>query len=621
MRLAARPGGFAAAAVGLLLVDGALRLLVGGPYPGATALLLAACGMSLFPFLPAAVGTPSIRLALLPVLALGSFSVLLTTVSIVGVPLTELTIRLAVAALVVALGVAAAALPRREAVSWPARREGIAIAVLVGIVGFSLAASWDVLDPFPPPGSDWAYYLLYADEVESQGHLLIDNPHAVGEVRSLGNYPGIGAVYGSVRILDGVSSRALADGLVLAMVVAPLAVYAAVAALWGAGAGLVAAAAYAVSPIHLEPLYWHGLATTLALAFLPVTILALGLMYRGRRGWRTVSLLGFSLAGVAAMHSVSAGIVALVLAIILAGDAALGLARRRGTPLRSWWHAGMSRPVLAGVGVGAIIGAGVIVHLRLLAVDAGSPVSYRFFDREWIDLDTIDYYFSWLFLALTGASLALVLLSRVLRRDAALAPIGALALASVLVSQSWRLHVPFEYRRVVYYLAVAMVMVIGVASVRLGRRWLVAGGYAVVLLALAQGSIGLRLPERLLEEPEPRAMTVDALEAFGLELERGGTSGRPLVVADRCLGIQVPYFLRAPTLIVAEEWQVGFTNGLAVARDARTLLEGGPEGRRLASELGVRYAVVDPTCTPDAAATLGGKAIVDRADLVIVELS
>jgi hypothetical protein len=614
----ARRGGlrFATAAGALLALDLVARLAVGEPYPGATFLLLAACGVSLLPFLPRRLATPSLWAALMPILALGSFAILLTTASLLGMRLTELSIRLSVAGLVVALAAAAAAVGSPETTSWPARREGVAIAALLGIIAVSLAASWEVVDPFPPPGSDWAYYLLYADEVEEQRHLLIDNPHAVGEGRSLGNYPGIGAVYGSLRVLDGVSSRALAYGLVLALALTPLAVYAAVAALWGVGAGLIAAAAYAVAPIHLEPLYWHGLATTLALAFIPLTLLALGLVYRGERGPRVVLFLGFSLAGVAAMHSVSAGIVALVLAIVLVTDVVLGLVRRGRRPLHAWWREGISRLVLAGCGAAVILGVGVLVHLRLQGADAGSPVSYRFFDRDWVDADTVDYYFSWRFLLLVGVGLALVLATRSLRRDAALVPLGALALAAVLVSQAWRLHVPFEYRRVVYYLAVPLVIVIGVASVRLGRRWPALAAYAVVLLAVAQVSIGLRLPERLLEDAEPRSAAVDALERFGAEIGRGD-----VVVADRCLGVRVPYVLRTPTLIAAEEWQVGFTKGLPAARTARAILAGGDEGRRLAAEAGVRYAVVDPACTPDAAEKLGGRPVVDAPGLVIVELT
>ena len=45
-------------------------------------------------------------------------------------------------------------------------------------------------------------------------------------------------------------------------------------------------------------MYWHGLATALALVFVPLVVLALGLMFAGRRGPRTIGLLGFGLVGV-----------------------------------------------------------------------------------------------------------------------------------------------------------------------------------------------------------------------------------------------------------------------------------------------------------------------------------
>jgi hypothetical protein len=610
------------AAAGLLALDALIRVVAGGPYPGATLLLLVACGVSLLPLLPKELASPSLRLAVLPALALGSFAILLTTVSVVGIRLTELSIRLSVLVLVVVLSIVGAVLRRREhdvQMSWPVRREGVAVAALAGIVCLSLAAGWDVVEPFPPPGSDWGYYLLHADEIEAQGRLAPDNPYGVGEIRTLGSYPGVGAVYGSLQILDGVSSESLTRGLAVAVALTPLAIYAAVAGLWGVGAGLLAAAAYAVAPIHLEPLYWHGLATTLGLLFLPLVVLALGLQYRGRRDPRVIGLLGFSLAAVAVMHSVSAGLVAVLLTLILLGDVLGGLVGRAGA--RSWWREGMAKPVLSGVAVGCVLGAGVIVHLRQLAVEVGSPVSSEFYDSDWLDSATLEYYFSWPFLGLVGASLVLVVWNRDLRRDRALGAVVALVLSSVLVSQLWRIHVAFEYRRVVYYVAPALVILIGIAFTRMRPRWLWVAGYALALAYIAHVSIGLRLPERLLEGGGERSETVDAVRALRLELEQGDSGRQTLVVADGCLGVRIPYLVRSPTTIAFEDWQVGFTKLVPEARAARTVLRGGPEGRRLAEELGVRYVLVDPRCTPNVEADLGGTTIFRGDELLIVELA
>jgi len=611
----------ALAAAGLLALDALLRLVAGGPYPGATFLLLVACGVSLLPFLPRELGSPSLRLAVLPALALGSFAILLTTVSIVGIPLTELSIRLAALGLVTLLGIVVGVARRRDPgqeSSWPVRKEGLAIAALAGVFCLSLAAGWDVVEPFPPPGSDWGYYLLHADEIEAQGSLAPDNPYGVGEVRTLGSYPGIGAIYGSLRILDGVSSESLAVGLAVAVALTPLAVYAAVGALWGVGAGLLAAAAYAVAPIHLEPLYWHGLATTLGLLFLPLVLLALGLGYRGRRDPRVVGLLGFSLAAVAVMHSVSAGLVAVLLALVLLGDVLGGLVARAG--VRSWWQGGMAKPVLSGIAAGCVLGAGVIVHLRQQAAELGSPVSYRFYDSDWLDSATLEYYFSWPFLGLAAASLVLVLWNRDSRRDRALGAVAALVLSSILVSQLWRVHVAFEYRRVVYYIAPALAILIGVAVARMRPRWLWVGGYAVIVAYIAHTSIGFRLPERVLEGRKESSETVDALRKLRIALGEPESGKRSLVVADGCLGVRIPYLVQWPTTIAFEDWQVGFTKLVPEARTAKAVLRGDAEGWRLADELGVRYVLVDPRCTPNVVVDLGGTTVFRGDELLIVEL-
>ena len=120
-------------------------------------------------------------------------------------------------------------------------------------------------------------------------------------------------------------------------------------------------------------MYWHGLATVPALLFLPLMLLALGLMYRGARGWRTVGVLGFSLTAIAVSHSTSAVVAAAVVATALAIDALRWLVARRS--LRSWWRDGIVRPTIAGVAVAAVGGAGVIAHLRAQAADLGNRLA------------------------------------------------------------------------------------------------------------------------------------------------------------------------------------------------------------------------------------------------------
>ena len=608
------------AAAALLALDVVVRVLAAGPYPGATFLLLAACAVSLLPFLPSELGTASLRLAVLPALGLGSFTILQTTVSIVGIPLTELSIRVAVLALVVALAAGTPVLVRTKdtpSAPYSVRKQGVAVAALVAVFAFSLGSSWDIAGSFPPRGTDWGHYLLYADEVEAQQALLIDDPLAGEEHRIFADPAGIGALYGSFLILDGTSSRPLGSGVVIASALTPLSVYAAVGALWGIGAGLLAAAAYAVSPIRLEPMYWHGLATTLALVFLPLVVLALGLVYRGSRDWRTVGLLGLSLAGVAVSHTTSAVVAALLIAVVVVFELVRLLVALRSEHPRS--ETGVLRPVLAGVGVACVLGAGVIAHLRLQSAELGSPVSYRLFEPDWLNLETFVNYYSWPFLALAASSVVVLLVRGDLRGDRAFLALAALGLAAILVGQLWRVHVPFEYRRAVYYLGVALVMLIGAASVRLPRSAPWIAGYVVALAYIAHISVGFRLPERLLtREQEPSAAVVDALIEFRERLDRAEEAETDLIVTDRCLHFVVPYLLRRPTIAAFEDWQVGFSNRVPLARKAATVIRGGPEGRSLAASLGVGYVALDPRCTepPD----LGGKVVAQNDAITIIRV-
>jgi hypothetical protein len=621
-----RPSGFAVAGVGLLLLDGALRLLLGGPYVGATVLLLVACGLSLVPFLPVELATLSVRLSLAPTLGLGSFALLLTTVSLIGIELTELSIRLAVAALVVAAGALPAIVRLQAPPTVRTRRELLAMVALAAVFGLSFASSYDLVEPFPPPGTDWAHNLLYADVVQEQGELLVDDPYSGTAEDSVpfANPPGIGAVYGTTLMLDGVSTPSLARGIAVFSAVGTLSVYAAVAGLWGMTAGLLAAAAYSVAPIRLETMYWHGLGTTIAVAFVPLVVLAIGLMYRGVHDRRTIGLLGFALAGVAALHPASGFILAAMVAMVVLADVALGVLRLRTesprVALRTWWSDGMTRPVAAGVGVSLVLGAAAATHLRRQTAEFGPLVSHRAFDRDWLDLDTVDYYYSWPFLALVGAALLLVLWSRERRGDPALRAIGALALASLLVSQLWRVDVAFEYRRVVYFVGIALVTLVGVAAYRLGRRGVWIGVCAIALIVVTQDSIGLRLPERLLEERAPRAQTLDSLAAFRAELDREDPAASSVLVADRCLGVRVPYAVRRLTLVSAEEWQAGYEILAEGSRDATAVVEGGPNGRRLARERGVDFVLADPSCHPDLAERLGGEVAFVDDGLIVVDV-
>jgi hypothetical protein len=612
----------AAALLGAELVT---RILVGGPYAGSTALLVLACGVSTLAFLPHELGRASVRLATVPALGVASFAALLTTISIAGVRLTEVSIRLAVVVLVVMLG----ALSRLPAVRADRRHhapsgvEWIAVAGLLGVLAFALASAWDVVGPFPPPGVDWGHYLLYADEVEAQRDLLIEDPYAGEEGRLFADSPGVGALYGSARILDGIASQRLSYGIIVLSALTCLSMYAVAGALWGVRAGLLTSAAWAVAPIHIDPIRWHGVGTNLALLFVPLVLLGLGLLYRGTRGWRIVALLGTSLLGVAVAHSTSAVVIAFLLLAALVADLVHQAARGAYAPVqlaRAWWRHGIVRPTIAGVLLAAAAGAGVVVHLRAQANDLGSPVDYRNFEPDWFSWRVVEDYYSLAFLALAAASVVLVWASRELRRDAALLALVAVAVAGVVVGQLWRLQVPFEYRRVVYYLGAGMAVLVGAGSLRLGMRT-AAVGYAAILLYMAHVAIGLGLPGRLLSAPgQPKGRAAVDIMDFAEKIDRGELPDASLLVADRCHNFVVPYLLRRPTIVAFEPWQVGFESRVPLAERASAILAGDRAGRRLARSLGVGYVLANPSCTPELARRLDGRVVASTDGLVVVDV-
>ena len=229
-------------------------LLAGSSLVGATPLLVVSCGLVLLPWLPREVGSPSIQVAVTPALGIASFAALLTTASLLGVRLGSLSIALVVAGFVAAVAAASVVRPPPPRDIGPARpkHELVTLAALGCVVAFAFASSWDVAYPFQARGTDWGHYLLYADEVAVQRHVLIDDPFAGEPDRVFADPAAVGALYGSLRLVDGISSWSLTSGIVVVSALTVLSVFAAAAALWGAGPGLVAAGAYAVAPIRLD---------------------------------------------------------------------------------------------------------------------------------------------------------------------------------------------------------------------------------------------------------------------------------------------------------------------------------------------------------------------------------
>jgi hypothetical protein len=566
----------------------------------------------------------SIRVAVVPALGVASFSILLTTASLVGMRLGNTSITLVAAGFVVAA--AAVCVVRPPQGFDPPRalmRELLTLLVLTCIVVFALASSWDVAYPVHARGTDWGHYLLYADEVATQRHLLIDDPFAGEPDRVFADPAATGAVYGSLRLVDGLSSWSLTAGLVVVSALAVLSVFAAAAALWGSGPGLVAAAAYAVAPIRLDLMSWYGLGTALALLFVPLVVMSVGLLFRGARGCRHVAFLALCLLGVTVSHTTTAIVVfATVLLAPIVDAARLSWAHRGQfhAVLRKWWGCGVVRPLAGALMAACVVGAGVAGHVTRQTLALGQPVSWRSLGPEWLSRAAIEHYFGGPFLIVALVAVVVVAASPRLRNDPALLAVVSLALACVLVGESWRVHVSYDYQRVVYYVGVALVLLVGAAFVSRGPpRWWRIAVVVVVLVALARSSVGLRLPERVLERV-PRDPAVAGLVAFRERLDSGALPETTAIVSDGCLHFAVPYLVHRPTLPAFSERQVGFAKRMPLARRAAAILAGGSTGRDVAHRLGVGYAVADPSCIPDLASRLGGTTVLENDGVLVVRL-
>ena len=372
-------------------------------------------------------------------------------------------------------------------------------------------------------------------------------------------------------------------------------------------------------------MYWHGLGTTLAMVFLPLLVLALGLMFRGARDARTVGLLGLrarlgrrqrtrrrrsssrwpsrprSCSTPFAPRSPDA-------ARSDSSDGGGGAARsRRSLP--------GSRPPPSSARESA---STCCVRRR----SSATPVDYRFFNPDWLSLNTLDEYLSAEFLLLAGVSLLVLLLWRRSAgardgRSSRSRPSswGASRRASSGGSRSRSSiggpSIPSDWRS----------SFSSVRPPRGSRRWAIVVPVCIVLCAyFAHTSIGLRLPQRLLAEHVGTSSAPAALDSVRARIDGGE-------LPDTRLGRHrpVPPLRRSVPPEAADDRGVRGVAGrvrerLPAARRAAMILDGGPEGRRLATELGPATSSSIPGAGQTRPAGLSGTVVVRNDDVLVVRL-
>jgi Dolichyl-phosphate-mannose-protein mannosyltransferase len=561
-----------AAAVGVVVAE--LGLAAMGVVSAALSIaLLLAPGLALAPLLPERTRrTPLAVLAAAPALGVAASSVALISVASAGAALDPWVVRGVIAAIVAAAGAL-----RGPDLAAPFDRRTALAAVALGaslVVGVLLQER--VLGGSPVPGNDWAKYVLYADEIERQRSLLIDNPFWLLGV-PFREDPGAPALYGGFLVLTGEPATAVMHGIWLFAVIGILSVYAFVRTLWEEPAALVAAALYAVVPTNQDILGWHGLANVAALALLALFLLYLGELVT--RGLRTSACAGLGLVvvAVAAAHRLTFIVLVLTALVVLA--AALALARERAPLLRG---------AALGAGFAALLSAGVAYDLVTRSRTFGGTLSYTAYLGSKVELGPAiaDLTVPFVVLGLMALGFGV----RRLPGDRRVLPSLALAAVSVGLAFAWVVHLPLFYVRLVYFLPLALAPLVGAGLVQvLGAR---RGALAGVAVAVAMAAFAW-----------PQAANVRNAYAFvngaslrGLDAVTAEIRPGDVVVTDRCWSFLSTWLVHEPTLPALDPADIQPKAELARARQAHAVLAGTPRGRALARRLGVRYVLTDPTC-------------------------
>lgn len=572
-RLRARPLALTAAAA--VVVEALVSALGGRSGVLAVIVLLAAPGLALIPLLPPrARADPLAALAAAPALGLAASMVGLITASSVGLPLDAVVVRVVIAVLVAA----GLALPGAEPGRALRREDGlVAAGVLAALIGGAVLQG-RVISGAPIPGNDWAKYLLYADEIRRHGSLLIHNPFWM-----LGTPfredPGTPAVYGAYLVMTGQSAAVLAHGIWVFAGMTILAAFAFVRALWGPAAGVVAALLWAALPINQDILAWHGLPSQAALALLCLVLLYCASLLVDRLPATAAAGFGLTVAGLAAAHRLSLLVGLGAIAVTVAAAFVVGRMRT------------IARTLAVAAATALIVCAGVVYDLVERGHTFGGTLGYTDYLATKFAPGLTARDLSVVFTAAAGAALVACLLRR--RGDRALVPVlGTLGL-TLAGAYAWVVHLPLAYVRMAYFLPLALVPLVAVALGLLRRA---AATVAVgAVLAVVIGAFAWPADHqvrRFYAFVNPTSLR--GLDALSAKLRPG-----EVVVTDRCWSFLATWLLHTRTLAALEPADIQPRAELVTAAQAHAILDGTPAGQARARALGVRFAVVDPTC-PDA---------------------
>jgi hypothetical protein len=542
------------------------------PWLSLLALVLAP-GLALAPLLPARVRTsPIATLACAPALGLAASVVLLVSLSSAGASLDGAVVRVALAGVVLA----GLLLPGPESAR-PLGKVDLPVAGgLLAALALGALLQQRVIGGDPIPGNDWAKYLLYADQIAAHGGLLIDNPFWMLGV-PFREDPSVPALYGAFLSLSGEPASILTHGIWVFAVISILSIFAFTRAFWGDLSAVLAAGLWAVLPISHDILGWHGAPNLAAICLLPVVLVYVTEMAADALQRREIVGFALLLVAVAGTHRLSALVAGMALVVVLAVGAAQG--RARGIARDLGWTA---------IAVAALA-PGVAYDLIERGQTFGGTQGYEAYLSTKVSLGPLVGDLTIVFTVL--AVIALALAVRWSRRDRALVTLLCLLAVIVALAYSWILEIPLAYFRMAYFLPLALTPLVAVALTRLLRPLqaaLAGATAALAITALAWSQAG--------NVRDFYAFTSSA-SLRGLDAVSATLRPNEVVVTDRCWSFQATWLLHTRTLAALEPEDIQPKAELRPARQAREVLDGTPEGLTLARRLGVRYLLVDPTCT------------------------
>jgi hypothetical protein len=391
--------------------------------------------------------------------------------------------------------------------------------------------------------------------------------------------PGVPAVFASYLLMGGQQASVLMHGIWVFALMGIASVFTLARALWGAVAGVIAAALWAVLPIAQDLLGWHGLANDAALALMPIVLLYVAVLLIDGIDWFDAFGFGLVLVALCAAHRLS----------FFVGMAAVGLAIAGGllTRSRRMVFAGAVRSALAALVLCPGVAYTVIENDRKF----GGTQDYRAYLDTKVQLHLLVNDLTWVF-SIVGV-IAFVLAIVWLRRDRSVLPFLATGVVVVALAYSWIAHFPLAYVRMAYYVPLALVPLVALAITRIlrARLALLAGLALAVVVAIPAWGQAAQV-HRFYDFANPT--TLRGMNAVSAALKPGD-----VVVTDRCWSFLAEWLLHAQTLPALDPADILPKAEVVPARRARSILRGTPKGRELARKLNVRFLVVNPTCVSD----------------------